>query len=120
MSAYAAHEEASTMEEDENGQALSSWLCIVRMVDTYGDLVTIWSWDSLVCSAFHWDLGLKVPALHRISSFHACNILLIRKCCRTFLSLCHMSAAHVCCMLMSQYMPSVLTAVPMQILCLLM
>lgn len=64
MGADAAHEETSTMEVDKNGQALSSWLCIVRMVDTYGDLVAIWSWDSLVCNASHWDLRLKVPALH--------------------------------------------------------
>ena len=79
MGADTAHEETSTMEVDKNGQALSSWLCIVRMVDAYGDLVTIWSWDSLVCNASHWDLGFEVPALHCIYICHACITFLHRK-----------------------------------------
>ena len=66
---YAACEKAPAMEVDKNGQALSSWLCIVGLVDAYGDLVAVCSWDDLVCNAFHWDLGLEVPAitcLHKV------------------------------------------------------
>lgn len=59
---YAACEKASTMKVDKNGQALSSWLCVVGLVDAYGDQIAVWSWDGLVCNAFHWDLGLEVPA----------------------------------------------------------
>jgi len=40
---YAAHEEAATMEVDQDWQALSSWLCIGRLVNAYGDLIAIWS-----------------------------------------------------------------------------
>ena len=111
MGGYASHEEASTVEVDKNGQALSSWLRIVRLVDAYGDLVAIWSWDGLVCDAFYWDLRLEVPALHHMPVLH------VRITC-----LCYMSEPLVCVYVcidiglrhkfaLSQYMMLVLTAV---------
>lgn len=71
---YTAHAKAATVEVDKDWQALSSWLCIGRLVDAYRDLVAIWSWNGLVCDAVHWDRRLAIPALFHIPPSDACHI----------------------------------------------
>lgn len=66
------------MEVDKDRQALSPWLCIVRLVDPYGDLVAIWSWDGLVHDALYWNLRLEVPALHHTSVSYACYVMCLQ------------------------------------------